>query len=93
MFRRTEPRLAAGFELLERDHGALRAAIGGIIERANAVLAHEAAGAGAFRADLARFRDAHVDLGRALIRQLADEEDLVIPLLLERGEESLIGGA
>ena len=82
-----------GFELLERDHVALHAGIGGIITRANAVLAHEAAGADAFSADLARFRDAHVDLGRALIRHLDDEEDLVIPLLLERGEQFLIGGA
>ena len=93
LFRRAEPRLAAGFELLERGHVALHAGIGGIIGRANAVLAHEAPGRDAFRADLARFRDAQVDLGRALIRHLADEEDLVIPLLLERGEQSLIGGA
>lgn len=93
LFRRAEPRLAAGFELLERDHVALHAGIGGIIGRANAVLAHEAPGRAAFRADLARFRDAQVDLGRELIRHLADEEDLVIPLLLERGEEFLLGGA
>jgi iron-sulfur cluster repair protein YtfE (RIC family) len=93
LFRRAAPRLAAGFELLERDHVALHAGIGGIIGRANAVLAHEAPGRAAFRADLARFRDAQVDLGRELIRHLADEEDLVIPLLLERGEEFLLGGA
>ena len=47
----------------------------------------------AFRSDLARFRDAQIDLGRALIRHLDDEEDLVIPLLLERGEQFVIGGA
>ena len=92
VFRRAEPRLAAGFELLERDHDAIHAAIGGIIERANAVLAQQGAGGAAFRSDLARFRDAHVDLGRELGRHLDDEEDLVIPLILERGEPSLIGG-
>ena len=46
-----------------------------------------------FRAELARFRDAEVDLGRALLRHLDDEEDLVVPLLLERGEAVLTGGA
>jgi hypothetical protein len=93
LFRRAEPRLVAGFELLERDHVALHQAIGGIIERANAVLAHDTAAPDTFHSDLARFRDGQVDLGRALIRHLDDEEDLVIPLLLERGEKSLIGGA
>lgn len=93
LFRRAEPRLAPGFELLERDHEALHAAIGRIVERANAVLAKEARDRAAFCADLARFRDAQVDLGRALIRHLDDEEDLVIPLLLERGELIVIPGA
>jgi hypothetical protein len=93
LFRRAEPRLAPGFELLERDHSALHTAIGEIIERANAVLASEAPGPDQVRTDLARLRDAQVGLGRALIRHLDDEEDLVIPLLLERGERFLIGGA
>lgn len=93
LFRRAEPRLAPGFELLERDHGALQTAIEGIIERANPVLAGEALGANKFRADLARLRDAQVDLGRALIRHLHDEEDLIIPLLLERGEQFLLSSA
>ena len=83
----------ARFELLESDHGALHTAIGGVIERATAVLASEAPGPDTFRSDLARFRDAQVDLGRALIRHLHDEEDLVIPLLLERGEQFVISGA
>ena len=39
VFRRIEPRLAAGFELLEGDHEALHEALGLIVLRANAVLA------------------------------------------------------
>ena len=39
------------------------------------------------------FRDAHVALGRDLLRHLDDEEDLVIPLLLERGAHAFTGGA
>ena len=93
LFRRAEPRLAPGFELLESDHGALHTAIGGVIERATAVLASETPGLDKFRSDLGRFRDAQIDLGRALIRHLDDEEDLVIPLLLERGERFLISAA
>jgi hypothetical protein len=46
-----------------------------------------------FRAGLAGFRDAEVDLGGLLLRHLDDEEDLVVPLLLERGEAFLAGDA
>jgi hypothetical protein len=93
VFGRAEPRLAPGFELLERDHTALHAAISGIVERANAVLVVEDADSATFPAALGRFHDAHLDLGRELLRHLDDEEDLVIPLLLERGEPALTGGA
>jgi iron-sulfur cluster repair protein YtfE (RIC family) len=91
VFRRAEPRLIRGFDLLERDHEALHAAIEGIVERANPVLLAE--NSDKFRADLARFRDAYTDLGRELLRHLDDEEDLVIPLLLERGEHAVAGSA
>jgi iron-sulfur cluster repair protein YtfE (RIC family) len=91
LFRRAEPRLAAGFELLERDHATLHTALGGIVGRANLVLAHQDTDGSAFRADLARLRDAQVELGAQLRRHLDDEEDLVVPLLLERGERSLLG--
>ncbi|MGH6898093.1 MAG: hemerythrin domain-containing protein [Geminicoccaceae bacterium] len=90
IFRRAEPRLAPGFELLERDHEAMHTTILGIVERADVVLGKE--DTVGFRAEVARFYDAHVDLGRNLLRHLDDEEDLVIPLLLERGEHAFTGG-
>jgi hypothetical protein len=93
VFRRVEPRLAAGFELLEGDHRALHATLGGIVEVANRLLAQDGVTLAPFRAGLARFRDAQVELGRALLRHLDDEEDLVVPLLLERGEGLMAGGA
>jgi hypothetical protein len=93
LFRRAEPRLAPGFELLESEHATLHLAIGGVIERATTVLASAAAGPESFRSDLARFHDAQINLWRTLIRHLHDEEDLVFPLLLERGEQALISGA
>ena len=91
VFRRAEPRLAAGFQLLEGDHEALHLAIRVVVDRAHLVLADRHADGAAFCADLARFRDAQVDLGRQLVRHLDDEEELVIPLLLERGEDVLLG--
>jgi hypothetical protein len=56
------------------------------------VLATEMPGPDPFRSNLARFRDAQIDLGRALIRHLNDKEDLAIPLLLERGERFALEG-
>jgi hypothetical protein len=90
VFCRAEPKLVAGFELLERDHAKLHTALDDIARRANAVL-------GSWRDDearaaLARFHDAQVALGRELIQHLDDEEDLVVPLLLEQGEHALLGG-
>jgi len=89
VFRRVEPRLVAGFALLERDHEALHAAIGRIALRANAVLGRERVADA--RTGLARFHDSQTLLGRDLIQHLDDEEDLVVPLLLERGERILLG--
>ena len=93
VFRRIEPRLAAGFEVLERDHEALHDALDVIAVRANAVLAPGSSDPVAFRGALERFVDTQRELGQGLVRHLDDEEDLVIPLLLERGEGALLGGA
>jgi iron-sulfur cluster repair protein YtfE (RIC family) len=92
VFRRIEPRLAAGFEVLERDHEALHGALDVIALRANAVLAPGSGDPVAFRGALERFVDTQRELGQSLVRHLDDEEDLVIPLLLERGEGALLGG-
>jgi hemerythrin-like domain-containing protein len=92
-FRRVEPRLAPGFELLEGDHRALHLALGGIVEVANRVLRQDGVDRAHFAAELARFHEGEVELGRTLVRHLDDEEDLVVPLLLERGEGFLDGSA
>ena len=92
VFLRLEPRLVAGFELLERDHATLHEALGVIVERANAVLGPGNDPA-SFRGALERYLDTQRDLGRSLLRHLDDEEDLVIPLLLERGEGALVSPA
>ena len=89
VFRRAEPRLARGFDLLDLDHDNLHRAIGGIVDAANAYLRTKP-GEGAAREALKRFRDGYVDLGAGLIAHLDDEEDLIIPLLIDRGEEAVL---
>lgn len=86
-FRETEPRLAAGFESLERDHVVLHASIEDVVRRFNALTA--AAEQDAMSSAQHRAADAYIDaslqLERRLTRHLDDEEDLVIPVMLERG--------
>lgn len=78
---RLEPRIARGFEILDADHHALHGLIDRFVVGGNAVLsakedaAHRAA-AGRFMSDLTEF-------DRLLTRHLADEEDLVLPVVLK----------
>jgi hypothetical protein len=83
-FRRTEPALARGFDLLEAEHAALLRDV----DAALAALAELRATTEAKDAELAARRyvasaDALCD---RLMRHLSDEEDLVVPLLMERGD-------
>mgnify|MGYP005839052571 CR=1 FL=1 len=84
-FRTAEPRLVAGFDLLEQDHHALEAALGTVALSGRAFLQRLGPG----RPVPIRALDAHLDavgrLSRSLDRHLDDEEDLVMPLLLAHG--------
>jgi len=89
LFSAAEPRLVRGFEVLERDHEQIHASIVAVVETANTLLR-------AVPADLDRIRgagDAYARNSDALLRRLdrhlGDEEDLIIPLILERGEAAL----
>ena len=85
---RTEPRIAAGFDLLDRDHQALDGHLDRFVKGANAVLrkisapADHHSAAGRFAGDLAR-------LNVLLDRHLVDEEDLVVPVILRHGAGGL----
>jgi hemerythrin-like domain-containing protein len=89
IFRRAEARLARGFDILDRDHDAIAA---GLAENANAAndLLRALDGPQAAREGAA---DAYLQAGgrllRGLMRHLDDEEDLIVPLILDRGEEAL----
>ncbi len=89
VFADAEPSLAAGFDLMEGDHEVIHARIEAVIETANAMLAGLPAGGDALRFAADRYAAAQLALGAGLARHLDDEEDLVIPLILERGERDL----
>lgn len=90
-FRRAEPRLGRGFDTLENEHAALRvdidAALAALGElRAAADRAMSAAAGSALALAAERYIEATERLCTALVRHLDDEEDLVVPVLLEHGD-------
>ncbi len=89
LFSAAEPRLVRGFEVLERDHQQIHATIVSVVDSANSLLRAAPAELDLLR----RSGDAYADAGDALLRRLdrhlGDEEDLIIPLILDRGEDSL----
>jgi hypothetical protein len=89
IFRGADTRLARGFDVLEGDHHHIHADMARTAESANALLQ-------ALQADpdtLRRCSDAYAVSSGALItgliRHLDDEEDLIVPLILDRGEDAL----
>lgn len=76
-----EPRLDQGFALLDRDHQALDGALHALAETANAAVA--ALQAGAAEAEARRLLGELEALERLLDRHLTDEEEIVVPAILE----------
>ena len=89
IFRAADARLARGFDVLESDHHAIHADMARTAETANALLRALAGEADALRRCGEDYAGASGALLRGLIRHLDDEEDLIVPLILERGEEAL----
>ncbi len=91
IFAAAETRLKRGFDILDGDHHMIHEALERNAESANAFL-------GALRADddtRRRAADAYATendrLVAMLMRHLDDEEDLIIPLILDRGDHELGG--
>lgn len=89
VFQAAEARLAHGFEVLEADHGAIHHSIERTVETANVFLR-----AAVNEADVLRGSgDAYMATSGTLLRQLrqhlGDEEDLIVPLILDRTEAAL----
>ena len=89
IFRAADVRLVRGFDVLEGDHHHIHADMARTAENANALLHAMRADADSRR----RCGDAYANSSGALItgliRHLDDEEDLIVPLILDRGEEAL----
>jgi len=90
VFMEAEKRLVAGFELLESDHELIHHRIETVIESANNLLGSLRDGD---RDPIRRASDDYAATSGTLIsglmRHLDDEEDLIVPLILDRGEYEL----
>jgi hemerythrin-like domain-containing protein len=89
IFRSAEERLKQGFETLERDHEAIHASILKSVEAANEFLKSFNGDADKTRHSADRYADVNAALLKQLLRHLDDEEDLIVPLILDRGEQKL----
>lgn len=81
-----EPRIAAGIDLLDRDHDAIHAHIEAMVETGRAL--HQAVAGGAADAGdrVERLADVLALAAPQLARHLDDEEEIVIPLIALRGD-------
>jgi iron-sulfur cluster repair protein YtfE (RIC family) len=89
IFRGAEQRLARGFDVLEEDHHAIHADMAATAETANALLGALSGDPGALKSCGNDYASASAALLKGLIRHLDDEEDLIVPLILDRGEDAL----
>lgn len=75
-----DTRLERGFEILDRDHHDLDGLLGRFTQQANAVLKG---------GEFGPFREEVLSFGKFLERHLSDEEDLIVPVILRDGPQSL----
>ena len=88
-FRALDPRMQPGFDLLENDHELIHGALMTSFDAARQLVATLPRSAALARSASDSFADATDRLTRLLARHLEDEEDLVIPAMLEHGERNL----
>jgi len=90
VFMAAEKRLVAGFELLEGDHELIHHRIETVVKSANKLFGQMGArDRDAIRRAADKFAGVSDTLITGLVRHLDDEEDLIVPLILERGEREL----
>jgi hypothetical protein len=84
-----ESRLKRGFDVLEQDHDVIHAAMDAIVESANGYTRASPEDSDRMRRAADEFAAAGDRLRYLLDRHLEDEEDLIVPLILDRGEQHL----
>lgn len=87
VFAAAERRLQRGFDILDRDHHAIHDALMRNAEAANAFMRALAASADEQRLRADDYAAENLSLVAMLSRHLDDEEDLVIPLILDRNDD------
>ena len=85
---RMEPRLEAGFALLDGDHHALDGHLERFVDAANGLIGQASAPA-RLRGEAAGFAERLSGFEGFLDRHLVDEEELVVPVLLRHGTGAL----
>ena len=89
LLRAADERLARGFDVLEADHHTIHATMDRTADTANALLRALSGDADRLRRCGDDYADASAALLKGLIRHLDDEEDLIVPLILDRGEAAI----
>lgn len=89
IFRDADARLTRGFEVLEGDHHHIHSDMARTAETANALLQALHGDPDSLRRCGDDYADASGLLLIGLMRHLDDEEDLIVPLILDRGEDAL----
>jgi hypothetical protein len=87
IFRAAEPRLLRGFEVLESDHEHIHERLAEVADAANALLRDM--NQDGLQRSVDHYALVSDRLLKGLIGHLGDEEDLIIPLILDRTEEDL----
>lgn len=87
VFRLAEPRLLRGFEVLEEDHEHIHERLALVADAANALL--KSANADAVQRTVIHYATVSETLLNGLLSHLRDEEDLIVPVILDQTEEGL----
>ncbi len=89
-FAKAEPLLKRGFEILDADHHTIHEGLERNAETANAFIRTLEEGEDRQRFAADAYANENSRLIAMLRRHLADEEDLIIPLILDRGDRALV---
>ena len=89
VFARAESRLKRGFDILDADHHTIHEELERNAEAANTFLRALSENEDKQRFAADAYADENTRLVAMLTRHLADEEDLIIPLMLDRGDAAL----
>lgn len=85
-FRRVEPRIQGGLDLLDRDHDAVHHDLEAMLNAGRAFHGEMRAGTPDPSTSANRLADAVVSAAAPMLRHLEDEEDIVIPLIQKHGD-------